>query len=116
VLSQVDERVFGELPRSTRRGDIVEQMIDYAAIQCRLGVPLRSIVRPMLGLYHGRPGARAWRRTLSDSTLLAGADARLLISALREVEKAGVRAADQPPARPSGVEVSTPVVSDPVLS
>jgi tRNA-dihydrouridine synthase A len=52
----------------------------------------------MLGLYHGRPGARAWRRTLSDSTLLAGADTRLLMSALQEVEKAGARAADQPPA------------------
>lgn len=95
VLSQVDERVFGELSRSTRRGDIVEQMIDYAATQCRLGVPLRSIVRHMLGLYHGQAGARQWRRTLSDSSLLAGADEGLLAQALMAVESAA-----QPLARP----------------
>jgi tRNA-dihydrouridine synthase A len=43
----------------------------------------------MLGLYHGRPGARIWRRTLSDASLLDGADAGLLRSALDAVEAAG---------------------------
>ena len=66
-------------------------MIDYAARMRGRGVPLRSIVRHMLGLYHGRPGARAWRRTLSDSRMLAGADERLLARALAEVEAAADR-------------------------
>jgi tRNA-dihydrouridine synthase A len=52
-------------------------------------VPLRPIVRHVLGLYHGRPGARAWRRTLSDSRRLAGADEGLLREALEEVERGG---------------------------
>ena len=88
VLSQVDARLWGESPRTLRRAQIVEQMIDYAATQCRAGVPLRSIVRHMLGLYHGQPGARLWRRTLSDSKLLAGADERLIAQALAAVEAA----------------------------
>ena len=116
LLAEVDRRFYGDDTRSFDRADVVDAMAAYAQRCIAQGVPLRSIVRPMLGLYHGRPGARAWRRTLRDSTVLAGADARLLVSALREVEKAGVRATDQPSARPSGVEVSAPVVSDPVLS
>ncbi len=116
LLAEVDRRFYGDDTRSFDRAAVVDAMADYAQRCIAQGVPLRSIVRHMLGLYHGRPGARAWRRTLSDSTLLAGADARLLMSALREVEKAGVRAADQPQARPSGADVSGPVVSAPVLS
>ena len=75
-------------------------MADYAQRQIAEGVPLRSIVRHMLGLYHGRPGARAWRRTLSDARLLADADAGLLMQAMREVERAGAGGSDQPPALP----------------
>jgi tRNA-dihydrouridine synthase A len=37
-------------------------------------------------LYHGAPGARAWRRVLSDPALLKNADPELLLAALREVE------------------------------
>src|SRR5690349_7359594 len=46
------------------RAQVVERMVDY----CRRhrDVPLRSIVRHMLGLYHGAPHARLWRRLLSD--------------------------------------------------
>jgi tRNA-dihydrouridine synthase A len=42
----------------------------------------------MLGLYHGLPGARAWRRTLSDARLLEGADERLLARALAQARAA----------------------------
>jgi tRNA-dihydrouridine synthase A len=91
LLAEVDAQVFHDAPRVTARAQAVERMIGYAASQAALGVPLRSIVRHMLGLYHGRPGARIWRRTLSDSTLLDGADEGLLRSALDAVEAAGAR-------------------------
>jgi len=89
MLSEVDQRLFGE-PASgvPARADVVRAMAGHAARAIRGGVPLRAIVRHMLGLYHGRPGARAWRRTLSDSALLAGADERLLLDALDAVESA----------------------------
>lgn len=90
LLAGVDGRVYGESAPPPTRADAVESMIAFAADRVRGGVPLRSIVRHMLGLYHGRPGARAWRRTLSDSTRLAGADERLLREALQAVEAAAV--------------------------
>jgi tRNA-dihydrouridine synthase A len=89
LLAEVDQRVYGSLHPSVRtRADAVRTMARHAARARRRGVPLRAIVRHMLGLYHGCPGARAWRRTLSDSTLLADADERLLLDALDAVEAA----------------------------
>src|SRR5206468_6129603 len=51
-------------PGKTRAG-VVSRMVEY----CRRhgDVPLRGIVRHMLGLYHGAPRARLWRRLLSDA-------------------------------------------------
>jgi tRNA-dihydrouridine synthase A len=58
----------------------------YAAGQVARGTPLRAIARHMLGLYQGRPGARAWRRTLSDAPALARNDPALLLEALDGLE------------------------------
>ncbi len=72
--------------RSRTRADVVAHMVAYADRQIANATPLRAIVRHMLGLYHGQPSARAWRRMLSDATLLRGADASLLREALALVE------------------------------
>jgi tRNA-dihydrouridine synthase A len=85
-LARVDSRFFGEPDPVDCRAEAVEAMIRYASAKVAEGLPLRSIVRHMLGLYHGRPGARAWRRTLSDASLLANAGERLLRQALETVE------------------------------
>jgi tRNA-dihydrouridine synthase A len=93
LLSEVDPSFHDAAPPARARAEVVERMAEYAARGRAEGVPLRAIVRHMLGLYHGRPGARTWRRTLSDSRLLADADERLLRAALDTVEAAG-RTAD----------------------
>jgi tRNA-dihydrouridine synthase A len=68
-------------PGKTRAG-VVRAMADYAA-----GLPgLRLVARHMLGLYHGHPRARLWRRMLSDAVRLAQNDPRLLLEALDAVE------------------------------
>ena len=69
-----------------------EAMHAYAEGEIARGTALRSITRHMLGLYHGAPGARRWRRALSDPTRLARNDPSLLREALEEVE-GGVAAA-----------------------
>jgi tRNA-dihydrouridine synthase A len=56
-------------------------------------VHLRAITRHILGLYHGSPGARTWRRKLSDAALLQDGGPELLLKALREVEPESVAAA-----------------------
>jgi tRNA-dihydrouridine synthase A len=68
-------------PGKTRAG-VVQAMAEYAA-----GLPgLRLVARHMLGLYHGHPRARLWRRMLSDPARLSQNDPRLLLEALDAVE------------------------------
>ena len=84
LLAMLDRHVAEGSSRSRR--DVVAVMVAYAALQAKAGVPLRSIVRHMLGLFHGQPAARTWRRMLSDATLLRDADGSLLWKALEAVE------------------------------
>lgn len=64
------------------RAEAVTAMIEYASGQLDRGVRVASIGRHMLGLFHGQPGARAWRRFLSQRMHLDGAGAELLGEAL----------------------------------
>ena len=69
------------------RAEIVRKMVDYSVRMKE--VPLRSITRHILGLYHGQPHARIWRRMLSDSERLKRNDPRLVLEALEVVETPG---------------------------
>ncbi|MBI2748626.1 MAG: tRNA dihydrouridine(20/20a) synthase DusA [Burkholderiales bacterium] len=71
-----------------QRGDVVRAMHAYAVREVRAGIALRHISRHMLGLYHGHPRARLWRRMLSDPARLARNDPQLLLDALEAVEGA----------------------------
>ena len=63
-------------------------------MQARLeeGTKLSSMTRHMLGLFAGQPGARAWRRTLSEKAVRDGADLDVLDEALSHVAGAEVAA------------------------
>ena len=64
------------------RAEVVREMHSYVK-----GKPsLRPVTRHMLGLYHGHPRARLWRRMLSDPAALARNDPDLLLEALQAVE------------------------------
>jgi tRNA-dihydrouridine synthase A len=67
VLAEADARIFGEAPRQLSRREVAEAMLPYIAAQATAGVPVSRITRHLLGLFHGVPGARAWRRALSGS-------------------------------------------------
>ncbi len=84
TLGGVDEMFFGATASARTRLDVVEAMHAYAAGATARGVSLRHITRHMLGLFTGMPGARAWRRMLSDSTQLARNDPDLLLEAARQ--------------------------------
>lgn len=84
LLAQADARLFGGAPRA--RAEVVQSMIAYAERQRAGGVALRQIARHMLGLYHGVPRARLWRRRLSDAARLAANDPALLAEARALVE------------------------------
>jgi tRNA-dihydrouridine synthase A len=64
---------------------VVEAMKPYIADHLAAGGRLHQITRHMLGLFHGRPGARGWRRVLSEGASRPGAGLTLLDQALGEV-------------------------------
>jgi len=95
-LQQVDGVMLGRAayhdpwllaePGLTRAG-VVRRMVDYCFLQQQKKVPLRSITRHMLGLYHGERRARLWRRMLCDPERLGRNDPRLMLDALDMVER-----------------------------
>jgi len=72
--------------------EIVESMAAYAQAEAGRGVPVKSIARHMLGLFHGRPGARKWRRYLSENAPRAGGDHGILLRALEAMQPPGLAA------------------------
>ena len=85
LLAEADSRLFGGEP-AVSPAAVVRRMHRYAVEQVARGTPLRAIARHMLGLYQGQPGARAWRRMLSDAPGLARNDPALLLEALDRLE------------------------------
>ena len=85
LLAEVDQRFFGAGTASPRRHLVVETLIPYMAAQLQQGTPLYCMTRPVLGLFHGVPGARAWRRTLSERAWRRNAGIEVLVDALRQV-------------------------------
>jgi tRNA-dihydrouridine synthase A len=77
ILSELSRRLDPGTPL-LEPGQVVHAMAAYAAAEIRKGVPLRVIVKPMLGWMSGRTGARYWRRTLSDPQTLRDNDAAML--------------------------------------
>jgi tRNA-dihydrouridine synthase A len=84
LLARLDAKMFAT-PAPSRR-QVIGAMTEYASREVALGTPLRAIARHMLGLYHGEPGARIWRRMLSDAQLLARNDPGLLADAMAATE------------------------------
>lgn len=79
----------GELYGSTGVADresAVYEMSEYARRQAGRGVPVKNISRHTLGLFHGLPGARRWRRFISENAHKDDANDRLLLQALAEMK------------------------------
>lgn len=86
ILGEVDQRFFGG-----ERCDIdhaVERYCGYVSDRLDDGVPLNAMTKHMLGLYHGIPGARGFRRHLSENATGADADLQVLIDALGFLKRA----------------------------
>lgn len=67
LLSEVDARLFGDAQPERSRHDIVEAFLPYVEEQRAAGVPLHAMTRHVLGLFNGQPGARLWRRYISEN-------------------------------------------------
>jgi tRNA-dihydrouridine synthase A len=91
MLADVDGRYFGCADAAVAsRFAVIDTMRDHIVREAARGTAPRSVVRHMLGLFNGLPGARRWRRTLSDAASLARHGAGILDAGL---EEAGFRQA-----------------------
>ena len=85
MLAGADRRVFGDDAPPPSREEVVRRLLPYAERQVARGVPVKSITRHILGLFNGLPGARLWRRHLSQAAHRPGAGPEVIEQALARV-------------------------------
>lgn len=78
LLSQVDELLFGDPPSGLTRESFLDSVEPYIQEELDKGSSLHSMVRHLLGLYQGQPGARVWRRILSQDSCQPAAGIEVL--------------------------------------
>ncbi len=99
MLAEADRAIFGEAGAPARdRASVARAMAVYAERRMGAGVPLQAITRHILPLYHGVPGARAWRRHLSEHAHRRGAGPEVILEALARVESVPAPDTDPVPA------------------
>lgn len=84
ILCRADHVIFGDETVTTPH-HAVEAMLPYIDAHLSAGGRLHQVTRHMLGLFAGQPGARAWRRTLSEGAHAPGAGPDVVRAALAHV-------------------------------
>lgn len=84
-LAELDHHFNPDVPLPDRR-EIVEKLMPYVESEFSRGVPVARVTRHVLGLFAGQPGARAWRRYLSENAHRSGPE--LLTDALKAMPAA----------------------------
>jgi len=90
LLGAADRRVFRAAAADVAPEDAVRATLPYIEAERGRGTPLHAITRHMLGAFQGRPGARTWRRILSEGAHRPGAGPDLVERALAAVAPAPV--------------------------
>jgi tRNA-dihydrouridine synthase A len=93
ILMDADRRIFGAANPVDHPAVAAQAFMPHIALELAKGARLASITRHMLGLFAGRPGARIWRRMLSDGASGPGAGLDLVRAALAAVQDESLRAA-----------------------
>jgi len=96
ILAEVDRRFYGEAGERPDERAIVEAMFPHISAELAKGARLSHIVRHMLGLFHGYPGARRWRRILTVGAVKPGAGLSVVREALAAVVTHGEASLDIP--------------------
>lgn len=82
ILALADPLIFdAPRPAKTRR-EILMELMDYAAQELEKGVYISRITRHILGLFQGKPGARAFKRHISEQSFKPGAGIEVLQQAM----------------------------------
>jgi tRNA-dihydrouridine synthase A len=87
LLTAVDRLIYGDTNQVRTPQQAVLDMLPYIEQQMSQGARFWHIARHMLGLFQGMPGARQWRRLLSEKGHLTTAQPELLLQALQKVSQ-----------------------------
>ncbi|WP_269134680.1 tRNA dihydrouridine(20/20a) synthase DusA [Vibrio cincinnatiensis] len=85
LLAEVDQQIFGLDRPVKRRSQVVQEMYPYIEQQLSQGVYLGHITRHMLGLFQNMPGARQWRRYISENAHKPGSGVDVVEQALAKI-------------------------------
>ena len=89
ILAEADRRIFNDPHPIPTRHQVLEAFLPFVEAELQRSIALNHITRHILGLFHGCPGARAWRRLLSEEAHKKGADAQLVLAAAAKVSSGG---------------------------
>ena len=81
ILTDVDSAVYKMPKQIPDYKMIIQNIADYCDNQMIQGIKFYSIIRHILGLFHGLPNARQWRRILSENGTKDNANSQLLLDA-----------------------------------
>lgn len=83
-LAELEREIFKN-PNVRSRSEVIEALFPYIEKMLAQGTELKDITRHILGLYQGLPGARQWRRILSEQAYKPAANSNIVRQALRVV-------------------------------
>lgn len=86
-LARVDQEFFGKTSPPPSRLQILENLLPYVATELQQGTALRHITRHILGLFHGQPGGKQFRRYLSEYAYREDADISVLQNAMQLIQQ-----------------------------
>ncbi|MBL7003378.1 MAG: tRNA dihydrouridine(20/20a) synthase DusA [Gammaproteobacteria bacterium] len=87
MLVDIDERLFSDNHIKLSRFEVLETMYPYIEKEMKKGMPVTKIIRHIIGLFHGQPKAKLWRRYLSENGHKRGADIKVIREATALLEE-----------------------------
>lgn len=81
ILAQVDQSLYGRNVQAKTRDQVMQAYIDYVDLRLSKGNRLNHLSKHVVGLYHGEPKSRLWRRHISENAHLPGSDSSVLRAA-----------------------------------
>ena len=72
-LTDIEKEIFNTKEIPTRE-EIAKQLLEYLEEEVKLGTKVNHIMRHTVGLYHGQPGSKDWKRYLSDNMMARDSD------------------------------------------
>ena len=89
-LSEIEKEIFSNNIVPSRE-DIAKEILKYLEEEVKVGTKVNHIMRHTVGLYHGQPGSKDWKRYLSDNMMARDSDfqkAKHIMTIVQNNEKA----------------------------